>query len=89
MRSQAETNQAEMKALFETVVTELARLPHLASEALSLAGRSPSELAPTDVFHLPAHVRTELNRALDRIDGLVQRHATLERIEHQRRERGE
>lgn len=89
MPTQAETNQAEMKALFETVVTELARLPHVATAALSLNGQSPSELTPTDVFHLPAHVRKELNGALDRIDGLVQRHATLERIEQNRRERGE
>jgi uncharacterized protein involved in exopolysaccharide biosynthesis len=80
----AEQNEAAMAQLREELRTGLGSLPQLVVQ--SLAG-DDTEL--NSLIGLPAQLRTELNRELDRLERVAQNLARLQHIEQHRREAAE
>lgn len=87
----AEQNEASIARLTEELRTGLARLPQLVVENLG-DGFTVKIGAGADVWArgvlviLPAHLRSVLTTELDRLERVAQQLASIEQIEHRRRE---
>lgn len=86
MPTQTDLNREEQQQL---VLRIRETLGELAAEAQRVARGAETETHLNALMGLPAALRTELVSSLDTLDRLVRRYATLDQIEHHRRERGE